>query len=82
VPDYLVGKSLSIHSSTEMIRIYDGDKEVASYPRAFQKHKQIINPLHRSYSKLSEKAKKQRIHEVIKNLHPEMTAFLLRNQTY
>jgi hypothetical protein len=81
VPDYLVGKSLSIHSSPEMIRIYDEDKEVASHPRVFQRYKQIINPLHRSYSKLSQRAKMQRIYEVIKNLHTEMTDFLLRNQT-
>jgi len=81
VPDYLVGKSLSIHSSPEIIRIYDEDKQVASHPRVFQRYKQIINPLHRSYSKLSQRAKMQRIYEVIKNLHTEMSDFLLRNQT-
>lgn len=81
VPDYLVGKSLSIHSRPEIIKIYEKDKEVASHPRVFQRHKQITNPLHRSYGKLSERAKMQRIYEVIKNLHTEMEAFLLRNQT-
>jgi len=81
VPDYLVEKSLSIHSTTDMVRIYDADKQVASHPRSFQRYKQFLNPLHRSYCRLSQKAKLQRIHEVIKNMHPAMSDFLLRNQT-
>lgn len=81
VPDYLVGKALSIHSTPDTIKIYDGDKEVASHPRSFQRHKQLLNPLHRSYCRISQKAKMQRIYEVIKNLHPAITDFLLRNQT-
>lgn len=81
VPDYLVGKSLSIHSTPDMVRIYDSDKQVASHPRSFQRYKQFLNPLHRSYCRISQKAKMQRIHEVIKNMHPAMSDFLLRNQT-
>jgi len=82
VPDYLVGKSLSIHSTPDMVMIYDGAKRVASHPRSFDRGRQIINPLHRSYGKLSLKAKMQRIHEVIKNLHPAMSDFLVKNQAY
>ena len=81
VPDYLVGKSLSIHSTTTTVKIYDGNKEAASHPRSLERHKQIINPLHRSYSRLSKKAKMQRIYEVIKGLHPQTADFLFRNQT-
>ena len=81
VPDYLVGKSLSIQSSPTMIKIYDGNKEVASHPRSFARHKQIINPLHRTYTCISQKAKMQRIHEVMRNIHPSMFEFLLKNQT-
>lgn len=81
VPDYLVEKSLSIHSTTDMVRIYDGDKLVASHPRSFLRHKQFLNPLHRSYCRISQKAKMQRIYEVIKNMHPAFSDFLLRNQT-
>jgi len=81
VPDYLVGKALSIHSAPDTVKIYDEDKEVASHPRSFKRHKQIINPLHRSYSKLSAKAKMQRIYEVIRNMHPSMEDFLIKNQT-
>lgn len=80
VPDYLVGKSLSIHSSPDMVKIYDGNKEVASHPRSFQRRAQIINPLHRSYCKLSVKAKMQRIHNVIKDMHPAISDFLAKNQ--
>jgi len=80
VPDYLVGKSLSIHSTPDTVMIYDGSKRVASHPRAFQRHAQIVNPLHRSYCKLSVKAKMQRIHAVIKDLHPALSDFLDKNQ--
>lgn len=81
VPDYLVGKTLSIHSTTEKVRIFDGDKEIASHPRSFERSKHFLNPLHRSYSKISQRAKMQRIHDVINDLHPAITAFLLKNQT-
>jgi transposase len=80
VPDYLVGKSLSIHSTPDTVLIYDGTKQVASHPRSFDRHRQIINPLHRNYTKLSGKVKMQRVHEVIKNLHPSLTDFLDKNQ--
>ncbi len=81
VPDYLVRKSLSIHSTVDTVKIYDGGKQVASHPRSFQRRAQIINPLHRSYCKLSVKAKLQRIHAVIKDLHPAIADFLVKNQS-
>jgi len=81
VPDYLAGKSLSVHSTPAWVRIYDGDKRVACHPRDFRKHKQITNPLHRSYSHLSAKAKMQRVYEVIKGLDPSVAEFLLKNQS-
>ncbi len=80
VPDYLVGKSLSIHSTPDTVMIYDGANRVASHPRSFDRGRQIINPLHRSYGKLSVKAKMQRIHEVIGVLHPALSEFLVKNQ--
>jgi len=80
VPDYLVGKSLSIQSTPDTVMIYDGAKRVASHPRCFDRHRQIMNPLHRNYTRLSPLAKMQRIHEVIKNLHPAMSDFLVKNQ--
>lgn len=80
VPDYLTGKALSIHSTPAAVKIYHSDKEVASHPRSFQRHQTILNPLHRSYSKLSSEAKTQRIHAVIKNMHPGLADFLVKNQ--
>jgi hypothetical protein len=81
VPDYLVGKSLSIHATPETVLIYDGPKRVASHPRSFDRGRRIVNPLHRSYGKLSAEAKMQRIYEVIKHLHPALSDFLDKNQT-
>lgn len=81
VPDYLVGKELSIHSTPTTIKIYEGNKQVASHPRSFQRYTKIINPLHRSYLRLSTKAKMERIYQVIANLHPSMADFLLKNQS-
>jgi hypothetical protein len=80
VPDYLVGKALSLHSTPETVLIYDGPKRVAAHPRSFDRHRQIINPLHRNYGKLSAKAKVQRIHQAIKNLHPALSDFLAKNE--
>jgi len=80
VPDYLVGKSLSIHSTPDTVMIYDGAKRVASHPRSFDRRSSIINPLHRSFGKLSVKAKIERIHAVIRALHPVLSEFLAKNQ--
>jgi len=80
VPDYLVGKSLAIHSTPDTVLIYDGANRVASHPRSFERGRQFINPLHRSYGKLSGKAKMERIHATIKALHPALSDFLDKNQ--
>ncbi len=80
VPDYLVGKSLCIHATPETVKIYDGAKQVASHPRSFERQRQILNPLHRSYAKLSAKAKIDRIHDAIRNLHPAISEFLAKNE--
>jgi hypothetical protein len=62
--------------------IYDGSNQVASHPRSFDRRRLIINPLHRSYAKLSLKAKIERIHAVIKALHPSLSDFLDKNRAY
>jgi hypothetical protein len=80
VPDYLVGKSLSIHSTPDTVLIYDGANRVASHPRSFERGRPFINPLHRSYGKLSGKAKMERIHAAIKALYPVLSDFLDKNQ--
>lgn len=80
VPEYLVGKSLSIHATPTEVRVYEHHKRVATHPRSYERGTQIINPLHRTYGRLSTKAKMQRIYEVIKNLHPHLSEFLDKNQ--
>jgi hypothetical protein len=80
VPDYLVGKSLSIHATPDTVMIYDGANRVASHPRSFERGRPFINPLHRTYGKLSGKAKMERIHAAIKALHPALSDFLDKNR--
>src|SRR3990167_3020159 len=80
VPDYLTGKSLSIHSSCDKVEIFDEDKRVASHPRCFEWNQKKINPLHRSFAKISSEAKRERIFCVIKNMDPILREFLERNQ--
>jgi transposase len=80
VPDYLVGKSLAIHATPDTVMVYEGVNRVASHPRSFDRGRQFINPLHRSYGKLSGKAKMKRIHAVIKISHPALSDFLDKNQ--
>jgi transposase len=80
VPDYLVGKSLSIHATPDTVMVYEGANRVASHPRSFERGRQFINPLHRSYGKLSGKAKMERVHAAIKALHPVLSDFLDKNQ--
>jgi transposase len=80
VPDYLVGKSLSIHATPDTVLLYDGANRVASHPRSFDRGRRFLNPLHRSYGKLSGKAKMDRIHAAIKALHPALSDFFVKNQ--
>lgn len=80
VPNGLTGKQLSIYSGVNFVKIYDKDKEIASHPRRFTRNKYYVNPLHRTFAKLSDKSKSQRIYEVIKNMDPLAGEFLLKNE--
>lgn len=80
VPDYLTGKALAVYSSPATINIYDGDKRIASHKRVFERNKEMINPLHRTYVRLSAHAKTQRVYEVIKNMDPVVSDFLTNNE--
>jgi len=79
VPEYLVGKALSIHSGCEHLEIYEDDKKVATHPRSFERHRQILNPLHRALSRMSSQAKRERIFRVMHDLDPVVEQFLLQN---
>ena len=77
----MVNSSLSVHAFCDKIDIYDEkSKQVASHPRSFEKNKVILNPLHRSFSRLSSKNKAERIYAVIKNLDPKIDKFLQLSQ--
>ena len=81
IPDYLTGQSLSIHAHIDHIDIYTlKGQRVASHPRCFERHQQILNPSHRSCKALSRPAKRERIYSLIKNMSQEMERFLDLNE--
>lgn len=80
MPEHAAHEPLSLHVFVDRIEIYDQKgNRVASHPRSFERKKQIFNPLHRSGSRLSEKAKRERIYTVIKNMDPVLESFLEQN---
>lgn len=81
VPEHLVGQRLAVHSFCDRIDIYtDQGQKVASHPRSFAHNQTFINPLHRTFTKISSQAKKARIYSVIKNLDPVVEIFLEQNK--
>jgi hypothetical protein len=80
IPDYLTGKDLVIHSSTDKISIYDKNNCVANHPRSFKKNTKILNPVHRSFKWLSTYAKMDRIYSVMKNMDESISIFLNENE--
>lgn len=82
VPTYLADKSVCVHAGVDRVEFYDlKGRKIAAHNRVFKKHQTIINPAHRSTTQLSEQAKFDRIHAVMKNLAPEMDDFLAKNAT-
>jgi hypothetical protein len=81
VPDYLADQVLVIHAYPDRIDIYTRDQNrIASHPRCFKRYQKIINPSHRSFSRLSKQAKRDRIYAVIKNLDPVVGQFMEENR--
>ncbi len=80
VPEYAAHEPLSLHAFVDRVEIYDGKgRRVASHPRSFERKKEMGNPLHRSGSRLSDKAKRERIFAVIQNMDPILKTFLEAN---
>lgn len=80
VPEYKAHEPLSLHVGVDRVEIYDGKgSRVASHPRSFERKKEVTNPLHRSGSRLGDKAKRERIYTVIKNMDPVVASFLEQN---
>jgi hypothetical protein len=81
VPNYAAHESLTLHTSVDRVEIYNaGGQRVASHPRCFERKKEITNPLHRSANRLSDKAKRERIYHLIRNMDPVMERFLEQNR--
>lgn len=81
VPEHAAGQPLSLAVSVDRVDVYDEKgSRVASHPRSFERKKENFNPLHRTGSRLSDKAKRERIHAVIKNMDPILASFLEQNQ--
>lgn len=80
VPEYAAHQPLSLHTFVDRIEIYDEKRNrVASHPRSFERKRSITNPLHRSGHRLSDRAKRERIHAVIKNMDTVVESFLEQN---
>lgn len=77
VPDYLSDQLFILHVSTDHIDIYTPDQnKIASHRRCFARYQKITNPAHRSFSRLSKQAKRERIYAVIKGIDPIVGRFL------
>lgn len=80
IPSYCRNATIAVHAGIESLDFIDGKgKKVATHPRCFQKRQRIINPLHRSVSNLSERAKRERIHAVMSLMSPDIGKFLKQN---
>lgn len=80
VPENFVGQLLHIHASCRQLEIYDNKgQKVATHPRCFDRNKTFISPQHRSFTKISPQAKKQRIYDVVRNLDSAASVFLAQN---
>jgi transposase len=80
IPTHLAGDLFSVHATVDRLDFHTAAAgKVASHPRAFERGKTFMNPLHRSVARLSEKAKRERIHAVIRDIAPETGAFLEEN---
>lgn len=81
VPESLVEKNISLRSFVDHVELYDSrGNQIASHPRNFERNKIILNPSHRSFNKLSSKAKRDRIYSVIRNMDPTVPQFLDQNE--
>lgn len=80
IPAYCRNETVSVHARVDRVDFFDGKgKKIATHPRCFKKHQTLINPLHRSVSQLSERAKRERIYAVMHDMSDGMAVFLDQN---
>lgn len=81
VPEHAAHEPLSLHVFVDRVEIYDGKgNRVASHPRSFERKKETANPLHRCASRLSDRAKRERIFVLIAGMDPILKTFLENNE--
>jgi transposase len=75
-PDHLGGQQIIVHASVDRVELVTLDQEiVASHQRSFERHTNIIHPIHRTIARLSAPAKRERILAVMRGLDPVMARF-------
>lgn len=75
-PDHLGGQEIIAHASVDRVELMTLDqKRVASHPRSFDRHQRITNPIHRTVSRLSAPAKRERILAVMRGIDTAMERF-------
>lgn len=80
IPTHLAGDCFSVHATIDHIEIVSSKGEkVASHPRAFTRNQILMNPAHRSVARIGERAKRERIHALIRDMAPETSRFLEEN---
>lgn len=78
IPEYAIDDQLFVHANCEDVKICNAKgNKVAIHKRSFEKGKTILNPQHRTFNKLSSKAKNQRIYDSVLNLHADIKQFVL-----
>lgn len=75
-PDHLGGQDIIVHAFTDRIELFSQDQKcIAIHSRSFERNAIIANPIHRSITRLSVPAKRQRILAVMLSLDPALTQF-------
>lgn len=81
VPEHVAHEPLSLHVFVDRVEIYDAKgRRVAAHPRSFERKQEILNPLHRSGHRLSDRAKRERIFALIVGMDPIAKTFLEANE--
>lgn len=76
-PDYLGRNEIIVRALVDTVELLTLDqRKVATHVRSFEKMKNIINPMHRTVSRLTAPAKRERILSIIRNLDPAIDKFL------
>ncbi len=80
IPAHCRNDTIAVHASTNRVDFFDSKgSKIASHPREFRRGISIVNPLHRSVSQLSERAKRERIYAVVYNMSADVAVFLDQN---